>query len=605
MIIGLKGKMSMITSLVFVILFFGLAGGLILYPINKKKIDVIRVLPIVLMTIFCLQTLTVFLLNKFGIGIDIKSAIVVLVVSNMVVWFGIKQKKQIRKLVCPKKDIFLLIIPIGLVLFEAYHMFSGAARLSYLNDDAENHFAMALYIVRNKKIYGTYFNAYLNAMLIELASPWLSVVRYYKAFIAGDIIMHIVEIWMFYSVLCSLCKKEVTKYAFPIICALYFLGYPTFSFMRGNFVYWSTGGVLFLYLIYILIKLQRQWENRKFYYILLVLGIYGSVICNRLYAVVNTVCVFIGVIIIIFEKKKISFSKVQKSALIVAGMIVAAAGFLCRKKILSIIIMISAKLSEEGYAYSSLYKQFVLFIPILILLFVYVYVEKKRAHLLFDIAVSVMMIAAGMYWLCSQGYISNYYFYKIYYCLWIMAWLLVTMHLDILIEQHQLIYSGIYGSVIVCLALLQIGNSENNYLGKWSATAGINGDFFNLYENNLSYFELDYASEALENAGRYSPPELLDTYEYIWENYKDDTIWFLSDHGNYMQGRWFSTILNKTHNIIYENYEQLVDAYMQLDNIYIVIGKQSGIYGAAQYVYDESNVVYEDNLIVMIKSYGN
>ena len=121
----------------------------------------------------------------------------------------------------------------------------------------------------------------------------------------------------------------------------------------------------------------------------------------------------------------------------------------------------------------------------------------------------------------------------------------------------------------------------------------------------MSYFELDYASEALENAGRYSPPELLDTYEYIWENYKDDTIWFLSDHGNYMQGRWFSTILNKTHNIIYENYEQLVDAYMQLDNIYIVIGKQSGIYGAAQYVYDESNVVYEDNLIVMIKSYGN
>ena len=267
--------------------------------------------------------------------------------------------------------------------------------------------------------------------------------------------------------------------------------------------------------------------------------------------------------------------------------------------------MISAKLSEEGYAYSSLYKQFVLFIPILILLFVYVYVEKKRAHLLFDIAVSVMMIAAGMYWLCSQGYISNYYFYKIYYCLWIMAWLLVTMHLDILIEQHQLIYSGIYGSVIVCLALLQIGNSENNYLGKWSATAEINGDFFDLYENNLSYFELDYASEALETAGRYSPPELLDTYEYIWENYKDDTIWFLSDHGNYMQGRWFSTILGKFDNIAYENYEQFMNEYLWMNNAFIVMGKQSNIYGQTQYLYDKSQIAYEDDFIVMVRIDGN
>lgn len=595
----------MINSLVFVILFLSLIVGMILYPKNKNRIYAVRVFPIILVTIFCLQTLGAFILQKLGIQIQLKSSSIVLLVLNIIVWLGIRRKKHIQILACPKRDILLLLIPVGLVLFEAHHMFSGVSRLSFLNDDAQNHFLMALGIVRSKGIYGTYFNAYLNAMLIELASPWLSVVRYYKAFIVGDIIMHIVEVWMFYSVLCSLCKKEVTKYAFPIICVLYFLGYPTFSFMRGNFVYWSTGGVLFLYLIYILIKLQRQWKNRKFYYILLVLGIYGSVICNRLYAVVNTVCVFIGVIIIIFEKKKISFSKVQKSALIVAGIIVAATGFLCRKKILSIIIVISEKLSEEGYAYSSLYKQFVLFIPILILLFVYVYVEKKRAHLLFDIAVSVMMIAAGMYWLCSQGYISNYYFYKIYYCLWIMAWLLVTMHLDILIEQHQLIYSGIYGSVIVCLALLQIGNSENNYLGKWSATAEINGDFFDLYENNLSYFGLDYASEALETAGRYSPPELLDTYEYIWENYKDDTIWFLSDHGNYMQGRWFSTILGKFDNVAYENYEQFMNEYLWMNNAFIVMGKQSNIYGQTQYLYDKSQIAYEDDFIVMVRIDGN
>lgn len=547
--------------------------------------------------------MAVYIMQKIEISVDIKSSAFVLVFLNCVVWGRIIVKGNIQRVVCSWKDLLLVIIPLILVFFEAYHMFSGSLRLSYLNDDAQNHMLMAMNIVRSKKIFDKYFNAYINAMLIEIASAWLSVTEYYKAFIVGDIMMHLLEVWMFYSVLHAICKQKVMKYLFPVICIFYFMGYPTFSFMRGNFVYWSTGGILFLFLVYALVELEKNWNYRYYYYGMIAVGVFGSIVCNKLYAVINTLCAVTMIIIIIIEKKRTMLTKKQKMMLWIGGIGIVLVGVFFQHKIIDVIIVASEKLSVEGYTYTSLYKEIILFFPICILTGIYVYKKKLRTHILCDMMIIIAIIVLGMYWLYSQKHISSYYYYKIYYCLWIMNWLLVAMAIDILCERHKIFLVITYILFLFCIVFQQLNKGEKESDdNKWMVAEEIQSNYFGLYKNNLEYFKMDYESENLEETGRYTSPELLNIYQFIWDNYKDNEIWFITDSGNYMQGRWFSTILGMKEMTYYKELTAAVNGYLLADNVYVIMGKQSDVYKQSQILFNKENIVYEDNLLIMLRS---
>lgn len=590
----------MIESVIFIVSYIWVMIGFLLYPRREKKENVITAIPIVTLTILCIQMIGAFILQKFSFAIDLKSAIWVLILVGSVVWIKILRKRKLQLLICPWNDALLMGLSVLIVLVEAYHMFLGISRLSYRNDDAQTFFAMAQQVVRGKTLQGlyngTYFNAYMNALLIELGQPWLRTVDAYKMFILGDILMHLLEIGMLYSVMAKICRQKQIRYFFPVVCLFYFLGYPTYSFMNGNFVYWSTGGVLFLYLVYSLVGLQNSWRERWHYYGILALGIFGSVVCNRLYAVINSVCALFAVLCIIIGKRHLLVRTSQKltfaAILAVGGVIVA----LFYNRIWNLLMLICERLQDDGASYTVLYKEIVLFIPVVICLVVYGYRGKIASAVAEIIGVPVVVITAAMLWLCVQKYISVYYYYKIYYCFWIIMWLMTVTVLDVLIQERKGIYVGIYVSFLICLALSQpIVESE----------VGEN-NFFRLYKNNLKYFQMDYSSQELQQSGRYTSTELLDDYQYLLDHYQMNEIGFLSDYGNYMQGRWFSAILGCNVSLFYSDYERMVIDYLNNVEIsYFVMGKQSGIYGASIALLNDYNIVYEDELIVVVRTnYG-
>ena len=402
----------MLYSFIFVFLFLALCMGILLFPKAEFCINVVHRLPIVIIAIICMEAVGAAFLQILGFDIDIKSSSIILLLINTIIWYCVVKKGNIQKLVCPWKDIVLVLLSMTIVIIESYHMFSGDLRLSYLNDDAQSFFSMAMSVVRNKRIDGVYFNAYINALFIEVAAPWLPVVEYYKAFIVGDICMHLLEVWMFFSLINSFCKEKMTYYLSPIICALYFLGYPTFSFMRGNFVYWSTGGILFLFIAFALVGLERVWKYRCYYFVLLALGVYGSVVCNKLYAIINPICAISMVLIIYVRKKKIHVPIIKIIVLLGISSVIMAACF--QERLYSLLMAISKQLTIDGFTYRALYQDFIYFIPVLVISFIYVYIKKERDKLICNLEVIILGFTVGMYWLFFKGYVSGYYYYKLY-----------------------------------------------------------------------------------------------------------------------------------------------------------------------------------------------
>lgn len=587
----------MINSGVFVLLFILLATGMLLYPRNDKKENIVVAIPVILLMALCLQAAWAFGLYELAVEVDLLSSMAGLVVGDIVIWLGIVRKKQIQHWTYEWIDIVCLLFPVLLVVIEAVHMFSDTLRLSYINDDAQAFFSMAMQIVRGKKL-GTYNNAYLNAyvnaILIEIAEPWIRVVDYVKVFIVGDILMHLLEIGIFYSVLSKTSRTKEMRYVYPIICIFYFLGYPTFSFMSGNFVYWSTGGVLFLYLIYALIGLQHNWKERSVYYLMLVLGVWGSIACNRLYAVINTIVVLGVVCCIIIEKKEMLIKRNQKMIFGGSIMSIGIIFALFHEQVWNLLLRICASLQADGFGYTSLYKEYILFIPVIICMIVYGYRKKISCYVVTITGLLIVAITVGMLWLCLQAQISVYYYYKIYYCLWIVMWLMAAVVLDVMIQEKRGIYAGIYMIFLICLAV--------NQLGEKSETDDNN--FFRLYHDNLKGFQRNYAGQEMLQQGRYTPSELLDDYQYLIDYYGSDQVCFVSDYGNYMQGRWFAAIVGTEEFYFLDNFPEVVNSYLAGNTLYpyIVMGKQSGIYGESCELLNDKNIEYEDNLIVVVKT---
>lgn len=591
----------MIDSIAFVGLFLSLSMGLLLFPKKNSPMNAVRMLPVIIIGIICVQAFGIYILQLFHMPVNIGTSCLVLLLANAGVWGITARKRKLQKLVWSKRDALLMGIPLFLVLVEAYHMFSWPLNLSYLNDDARVFFNKGMDIVRKESVSGTFFNYYISALFIEVAAPWLEQVEYYKAFIIGDIAMHLLEAGMFYTMAVSVCRQKRAKYFSVGICILYFLGYPTFSFMKGNFVYWSTGGLLFLFLLYALIGLERQWKYRKYYFSMLGLGIFGSIVCNRLYAIINPVIILFLLFLLFVSKKKIRISGKLTAGLLVMGAGGVLACIFLWEKLRTILEVVLEPLQLYGETYTVLYQDFLYFIPVFLLLFVLVYIKKRRNPLVMNMMLAVLACTGGMYVLYMNKLLSSYYYYKIYYVLWIACWVMVLQLMDILWEEKRILPLGLYSLLLAVFVLLQCsGAEERRQEVPYSERDEIN--YFSIYDYNFQNFKLDYTSTELADEGRYISPGVLEAYCYILDNYAEKKVCFLTDQGNYMQGRWFSAIVGKDTVMLVENYKEDVSWWLGGYDRYVVFGKQSEIYEETNDLFADYDIVYENDEIVMVKA---
>lgn len=590
----------MFYTVLFLVSWSWMFCGLFKLQGSHQTINFVIELPIICISILTIQTIGAMFCKITGVEVSLASASVFLFLCAIIVWIIIIYKKvRIEKIICPFKDLIVVAIPTLLIVGEAIHMFSVRLELVYLNDDAYSFFNDAMQIIRNKEVGGIYFNGYINALFIELLSPWVPQVYAYKVFILSDILIHILEIWMFYALFRKVCKKKEMIYVFPIIGILYWLGYPTFSFMRGNFLYWSTGTLILMYLMYILYMLLENKENIGYHIVLLVLGLFANAVCNKLYIVVNTVIV-IG-IIALEQVRKLKIS-VRKKISIVAffigiGLFIIyifnkTIGHEITQDVLSYVKMV-------GFTYKTIYQDFLLFLPLLFLAVVYIYIKKMRNSIISNALIITLVICCVMFLFTYQNNMSEYYYSKIYYNLWALSWLLLSVVIDILLEQKKEYLIIIY---VVTLGCLYNGTviDKDIEMDNWIETEYSGNDYYNLYAYNLNLFNQNYRNQELLNQGRYIDKSRLESCKYILENLNENEMVFYCDAGNYMEGRWIAAIAKQRTEVLYVNYKSVIKNYVNAGYTKAGFDKNTSVYVEMKDYLQKENILYENKNILVL-----
>lgn len=589
----------MLVSLIYVVLFFFGMLGILLYPKTAGRLNGYKIIIMSVIPIFCYCAFAALLYSKLRIPVNLLTSCISLVIANIAIWGMICKKKQVQKLFWPVYDMIVMLGLAAAVIGVSVHMFTYRLMPAIANSDYAVHFQMAMTVAFQENVWGMYFSPYVNASFIELLLPFLGLTKAYKAFIFADIVMHILELWMFYALIRTISSKSVVKYFAPILTLMYFFGYPLYSYTKGCFVYWSMGVMVFLFIIYCLLMLERWTKLSKEIMLLLVLGCYGNIVCHKLYAVVNTAAVFVALLALAIKgKEKKHLKKIFLISCAIVSVFVLILSYYMYTQWGSDIRNLMNYMTGGGGIYRALYGDIIYFLPILVALFYFVFRERRYSKIICNINIIMILIAVVMFICWYNGYMSNYFYFKIYYNLWMLGWLSAGMMIDVLADQKQqlLIYS--YGSLVVTLMVISVSDFEVNM---WHHNPNFNGDyamnqFMPLYNYNSKSLKQDYEEYRISS-------ETLKVFEYCVDEYWGEYVPIAVD--NEAIGFWYDGMMDidsaSTLDCYLSNMLAILD-YWQVDKIVVV--KTDETYQKYQIYFEMCNVIYESQEAAVL-SVGN
>lgn len=505
----------MLISGITVLLFVAGILGLLLYPKTEGKLNGIKIIVMGTMALLCYLSLCAGICMKVNIFVGLPSTCVSLAILDVILWIGILRKKKVQKLFWRVSDVVSLVLITAFVIWISLHIFTPELRLQYRNVDAAAHFTFANYLSSWGKYDSIiYFSAYIDAMFIALLKPLLTPTLYFKAFIIADIFMHLLEMWVFYYLILTISDKKPLRIIAPIFSIGYFFGFPAYSYMSGNFVYWSNGVVIFMFMIYALILIEKDRKLWRYSIPLLLLGAYANLCCNKLYIVINTLTVFAVVFMIILQNMK---NPVHKKRLIQVAVgtcsVVGVAGITC-------LVLWEEKFREllsdfaiPGGIYSVLYADLIFFLPALFYVCCYVFRKGKQSKVVGTVSLCMLAFTIGMYIMWYTHWMSNYYYYKIYYNLWLCGWLLVATVFVLMAERKKMAgFFAYFGmSVMICWISLsdydtKVAAVHEDYNGEYATT-----QFFPIYRYNMDAMLNDYEEYRISDL-------TLDVFHYAVES---------------------------------------------------------------------------------------
>lgn len=580
----------MIISVIFILLFVLLLAGAVLVPKIDGKMNVIKAAVMGIMAVFCYQSVFAFAFNLIGIPVNLKSICIPMAAAAILLWGMIIKKKKVQRVFVRITDIAVLVLLAGIVIAVSMHIFTTHLRLSYINTDPANHFNDAMVIVK-QGVLGKhiYFSAFINAMFIEIFSPVLIVSKYYKAFILADIFMHVLEVWMCYVLMITISEKKVVRIFAPVFALGYFWGYPAYSYMTGGFVYWSTGVMVLILLIYALLLLERYPKQYRYSGGLFLLALYANTCCNALFIPVNSAAVIMALFVLAIRKKKLNW-KMVAGFLFVTVIAAAAAIFLFFDKWGGSFEKMITYVSKSGAMYHSMYADLIFFLPALFVVLFYVFAKRKYSMTIPVMAVCMILCTCVMYGFLINEKMSYYYYYKIYYNLWLFGWLLCVMAIDVLTDTGQMAGFYAYMGMIGMLALLTFTNYDMNMC---KFNVGYNEEsvprhLFSLYWYNMDTVQKDYEEYTI-------PVELMDVMSYATDELDDEKIPALVSNDNVFY--WFDGMRGQNTRK-YKLYDrELMDVLVKMDKhdiTKILVDKEDECYQQYESYFSLCKVVYEN-----------
>lgn len=568
-------------SILYLVSLLALFSGFFLMKKSEKKLYAVTWLPLSAVAIMCYQTLTAALLDLVHLPVNIISVGIFNLLLGAVCWYGVFRTKERQQYLCEAADIiFVLLLLLVLVIFGVVR-YGTELRLHYNAVDGAAHLSAAMRVIYEAGIDAMYYSALHNGILMELLGPLFSAGTYYKIYVLGDILHLYLAGLMFWGVIRRYSTDRFMKTAGVVVTFLYLFGYPLNSTLFG-FAYLGMSLTVILFVLAVADETFHGNIPKWLAMALLALGCLGVFESYVMFVPV----VFFGILIWMLVRQHqngrlFSVNTVWKG--LAVFLIPTAIGLWFTYRGIfgaGTGVTVASQINLEGGIYRNLFTDFVLPLPFAIG-GIWRLMKEKKNCLVLHFAYLEVAFALALFLLVWKGSASGYYYYKNYFVVWLLVFVLAYIGLGWLEKQARVMVTGGFAvwCVLAFMLVFHIDDRILNHKPLLYGSAQIS-PFMEIYS-----FNYDFVFTPIYDGDK------LDLYRYIREDMIDEGFTdAVSMAGCWEDAMWMRAV-SGTWAPVYDGaaIQKLVDE-KSLD--YVVVLFDSEEYNMAQDVYDNLERVY-------------
>ena len=428
-----------IGSTIFFLISFGfLFSGTFLWRKTGTKEQGMTWLPLTGVLIAFFHALAAALITIIPfLPVNLWSLGTVNLAAGLFFWYRIKKTGERQQYQWSVYDLIFVSLILIVVLSIAKIRY-GLPELdwSYRTVDPAARYREAMEFINNGAVSRMFFAQSVNGTTMEIFDPFLRYDYYYRLYVLSDILQLILSGWMFYGASLLWTRKNGKLSHFTSIAAIvsvffYLLGYPLNSTLYG-FTYLGMSLYLVAATVVIADRFAEGGFSAKWFPILmLMLLMHAMFQCYLLFMPVT----FLSVGFLILAKQKKAGKLLSKGTLIeVLSVfvipIILGFYFTYRDVFINDNVAVSDAIGAEGSIYRDLYSNFLYFLPPAVFGLVLL-IRKKKNSLLSWFMPLFLVFMIGMFAIAyGTGRISTYYYFKNYYMLWLVVFLLIVYALS-------------------------------------------------------------------------------------------------------------------------------------------------------------------------------
>ncbi|MCI5858080.1 MAG: hypothetical protein MR016_12085 [Agathobacter sp.] len=501
----------------------------------------------------------------------------VVVVDVFLAVYACKKGKLKQHISFKKSELISLLAVVALMLAACIVHFGLRLSLIYIDIDSARYLKLAMELRRTHRVSGEFLSPLILSLFIQWIEPFVSPVSMYKGMILAHIFIQVLSAGLFWCLAHKLNRGRYPQIVTVMLTALYVGGFQLYILTYGTFFHWEDGILILMFLIYHLLELQQHQETTRAGLASFLLGIFGLLICYPFFIAITAV-LLLPELIIWLRKHAHHLEKKTKWKMTGIVLVVGLIGGHFVRQRSATLSGIFDNLRTEGLAYKEPFLDFVYFVPILIAYSIVLYRRRKEGkqtetYVIWRMNLTALVFMIFWFVLFASGHLSNYYYYRNYYVLWLVSWLMTAHAIGILAEEKQTAMLASYG-VLYAIAVV------TSVVGINAKLEQINGDMFLEKKTNQTMCPL-YAftsNELIHRADAAVSPKMYELYATVIEDLGGEEVPMLTSYYSVMRSAWYHAItdvdhLNPTYDLRLETLYDMLRVLDENDTTYVLYQK--------------------------------
>lgn len=586
---------SVISSIFFTV-SFGLAyAGAFRIKKSEKPLNGVTWVMMDFITVLCWGALCAGLINMVRIPVNIVSIGLAYLAFGAALLYKAHKDGETQVHEWKRYDLLYVGVVGGAVFLLLAIRITPDMDFVFNSSDAAVHLRNSLTIVRTGRLDTMYFAPLHNALVTEVFLPFIEKINTYKVFLAVDGAAFVLEAVFFLAMVREYLHKTALKVLGIFIGFAYLFGYPMHSYLF-TFFYWGICVLLVGYAV-MLLREYASGNLKENITIFCLMSCCASItMCYMLFGPVSYVAAFLC-LCINFQKKGTLFSwNTVKISLQVFLLPCILSVYYCyfmflKKQGLSI----GGTLGLQGAIYGELFINFIWMLPFVLCMLVHEVKERRLDEtMVFFLCFALMVLVVGA--LAVAGKASQYYYFKFYYPVWMLGFVVMAQGVSRLYEESREFLAAM-ALMAVFLAAVSVTKLETKVQARGIGQGDRTSVLFDIYYYNASSYRT-----------RVKPvnQDLLEASNYIMEEFgEDENVPMISTLPNYVQCYWYEALTGEDSSEYYGwdyGMDEIKRKLMGQEVKHFIVGKYFKVYKKHKKFFKKFKWVFENDTVFVAET---